>query len=209
MDKNEVSPWLIAFRAIFTIALIACILFIFHNSLENADVSNVHSGDVMQGLNALLAKFSLGPLSMHIVRKLAHFAEFTMLGVLLMLCLRVYTRHFVRHTSWPLLGGMTTALADETLQAFVPGRSSQVSDVWLDMAGVVAGLLAALLLLLVVRLITDLYAIKKENRILRAEHEAMLRAQREAEHARLARRARQRAKENSASHSFTNEDDLP
>ena len=58
-----------------------------------------------------------------------------------MLCLRVYTRHFVRHMSWPILGGLLTALTDETIQLFSPGRSSQVLDVWLDFMGVLAGLL--------------------------------------------------------------------
>ena len=35
---------------------------------------------------------------------------------------------------------------DETIQLFVPGRSGQISDVWLDMAGGAAGFLAAFLL---------------------------------------------------------------
>ncbi len=51
-------------------------------------------------VNGFLGKFGLGPLSEHIIRKLAHFSEFMLEGFLLMLCLRVYTRHFVRH-SWP------------------------------------------------------------------------------------------------------------
>ena len=34
MQTEKTSPWLIAFRIIFTIALIACIAFIFKNSLE-------------------------------------------------------------------------------------------------------------------------------------------------------------------------------
>ena len=46
-----------------------------------------------------------------------------------MLCLRVYTRHFVRHISWPLLAGMSTALMDETIQISIPNRTSSVTDV--------------------------------------------------------------------------------
>lgn len=42
---------------------------------------------------------------------------------------------------------MLTALTDETIQLFSQGRSSQVTDVWLDSAGVLAGILAALLLM--------------------------------------------------------------
>lgn len=179
MEHQKTSPWLIAFRVIFTIALIACIAFIFRNSLQEGALSSARSQAVMRFLNELLDHVGLGPLSEHTVRKLAHFAEFTLEGFLLMLCLRVYTSHFVRHVSWPLLGGMSTALMDETIQRFIPNRSSQVTDVWIDMAGVVCGLFVALILLLIVRVISAFHRIKKENRRLRAERERLLREQEE------------------------------
>ena len=195
MEQHKTSPWLIAFRVIFTFALIACIAFIFRNSLETGAQSSMRSQELMALLNELLGKVHLGPLSEHTIRKLAHFAEFTMEGFLLMLCLRVYTSHFVRHMSWPLLGGMTTALTDETIQRFIPNRTSAVTDVWIDMAGVVCGLFVALIILLIVRLVTAFYTIKKENRELRAEQARLRRAQQEAEHERLARQAMRHYKE--------------
>ena len=195
MEQQKTSPWLIAFRVIFTFALIACIAFIFRNSLETGAQSSVRSQELMALLNKLLGKVHLGPLSEHTIRKLAHFAEFTMEGFLLMLCLRVYTAHFVRHMSWPLLGGMTTALMDETIQRVIPNRTSSVTDVWIDMAGVVCGLFVALIILLIVRLVTAFYTIKKENRELRAEQARLRRAQQEAEHERLARQAMRHYKE--------------
>ena len=195
MEQHETSPWLIAFRVIFTFALIACIAFIFRNSLETGAQSSMRSQELMALLNELLGKVHLGPLSEHTIRKLAHFAEFTMEGFLLMLCLRVYTSHFVRHMSWPLLGGMTTALTDETIQRFIPNRTSAVTDVWIDMAGVVCGLFVALIILLIVRLLTAFYKIKKENRELRAEQDRLRRVQQEAEHERLARQAMRHYKE--------------
>ena len=195
MEQQKTSPWLIAFRVIFTFALIACIAFIFRNSLETGAQSSMRSQELMAMLNELLGKVHLGPLSEHTIRKLAHFAEFTMEGFLLMLCLRVYTSHFVRHMSWPLLGGMTTALTDETIQRFIPNRTSAVTDVWIDMAGVVCGLFVALIILLIVRLLTAFYKIKKENRELRAEQDRLRRVQQEAEHERLARQAMRHYKE--------------
>ena len=195
MEQQKTSPWLIAFRVIFTFALIACIAFIFRNSLETGAQSSVRSQELMALLNKLLGKLHFGPLSEHTIRKLAHFAEFTMEGFLLMLCLRVYTAHFLRHMSWPLLGGMTTALMDETIQRFIPNRTSSVTDVWIDMAGVVCGLFVALIILLIVRLVTAFYTIKKENRELRAEQARLRRAQQEAEHERLARQAMRHYKE--------------
>ena len=165
LAHKHTSPWLIAFRIIFTIALVWCILFIFHNSLETSSISSARSHEVMQKINAILAHLNIGPLSEHVVRKL-------------MLCLRVYTRRFVRHVSWPMLGGMATALLDETIQLYVPGRTSSVRDVWIDFGGVIAGLFVALLLLLIVRGLTSFHAMKKENRRLRAERAELLRQQR-------------------------------
>ena len=178
LAHKHTSPWLIAFRIIFTIALVWCILFIFHNSLETSSISSARSHEVMQKINAILAHLNIGPLSEHVVRKLAHFSEFTLEGFLLMLCLRVYTRRLVRHVSWPMLGGMATALLDETIQLYVPGRTSSVRDVWIDFGGVIAGLFVALLLLLIVRGLTSFHAMKKENRRLRAERAELLRQQR-------------------------------
>lgn len=189
MEQQKTSPWLIAFRVIFTFALIACIAFIFRNSLETGAQSSVRSQELMALLNKLLGKLHLGPLSEHTIRKLAHFAEFTMEGFLLMLCLRVYTRRFVRHVSWPLLAGMSTALMDETIQLSIPNRTSSVTDVWIDMAGVIAGLFVALVILLILRAAVAFYQVKRENKALRAEQEAL----RQREHERLARRAAHRA----------------
>ena len=102
------------------------------------------------------------PLTMHIVRKLAHFCEYLLEGFLLMLCLRVYTRHFFKHVSWPVLGGLLTALTDETIQLFVPGRSGQVTDIWIDFSGVMTGLLVGLILLGLIRMCIILYQHRNE-----------------------------------------------
>ena len=63
MEKERTSPWLILFRVVFTAALIACIMFIFRNSLENGAQSSARSQAVMQLVNSALAKVHLGPLS--------------------------------------------------------------------------------------------------------------------------------------------------
>ena len=106
----------------------------------------------MNWLNGLLARVSIGPLSEFFVRKLAHFGEFCLLGFMSMLCLRVYTRRYVRHMAWPLLFGLLVANIDETIQVFIPGRSSRLMDVWIDFAGVWAGLFVALTILLFCRM---------------------------------------------------------
>ena len=150
-DMQKTSPWLIAARVIFTFALIACIVFIFSNSMQIGDVSETASGRVLLLMKKVFTRLGMpgvaNHLTDHIVRKLAHFCEYALEGFLLMLCMQVYTRNYIWHISVPLLGGVLTALADETIQIYSPGRSSQVTDVWLDSAGVLAGILAALVLM--------------------------------------------------------------
>ena len=98
MEKRKISPWLIAFRILFTLGLIWTVFFIFSNSLQIAAESSARSQEAMAWVNDKLAILSLGPLSEHVIRKLAHFAEYCLLGFFAMLCLRVYTRQFVRGT---------------------------------------------------------------------------------------------------------------
>ena len=151
-NRERTSPWVIAGRVVFTVALIACIAFIFSNSMAVAAVSEQSSGRVLRLMQAVLRRLGhpalAERLTMHIVRKLAHFCEYMLEGFLLMLCMRVYSRHPLRHITVPMLGGVLTELADETIQLFSEGRSSQVTDVWLDSAGVLAGILVAIVLLL-------------------------------------------------------------
>ena len=166
-NMQKTSPWLIATRVLFTFALIACIVFIFSNSLQIADVSEGASGRVLGILQGILRHLGLpgaaDRLTMHIVRKLAHFCEYMLEGFLLTLCLRVYTRRFVRHISWPILGGLLTALTDETIQMFSDGRSSQLTDVWLDFSGAMAGILVGVFCLALCRMCYLLYKHRNED----------------------------------------------
>ncbi len=100
--------------------------------MKIASVSTVSSSRVLTLLQAALRRLGHPALAQrltdHIVRKLAHFCEYMLEGFLLMLCMRVYTRQYIWHISVPMLGGVLTALTDETIQIFSPGRSSQVTD---------------------------------------------------------------------------------
>ena len=160
-------PWLVAGRVIFTFGLIACIVFIFSNSMQVAEASSEASGRVLNLVRSVLTHLGMpgvaNHVTMHLIRKLAHFCEYMLEGFLLMLCLRVYTRHFVKHMSWPILGGLLTALTDETIQLFSPGRSSQVVDVWIDFGGVMTGLLVGMFVLALFRMCRLLYIHRNED----------------------------------------------
>ena len=156
-QNERLSPWVIVGRVVFTLALAGCIWFIFSNSMAVAQVSSASSGRVLTLLQGALRRLGhpalAQRLTMHFVRKLAHFCEYLLEGFLLMLCMRVYSRHPLGHITVPMLGGVLTALTDETIQLYSPGRSSQVTDVWLDSVGVLAGILAALVLMALCRLL--------------------------------------------------------
>jgi VanZ like family len=68
-----------------------------------------------------------------VLRKLAHAAEFAVLGLLL--------ARAVGHDQTAFLLGVAYAVTDEVHQAFVPGRLGSVWDVLLDSVGVAVGVL--------------------------------------------------------------------
>ncbi len=163
---TKTSGWVLTGRIVFTVCLIGTILFIFSNSLQIGEVSSLSSRWVLALLQRFFARLHMQSvanlLTEHIVRKLAHFCEYMLEGFWLMLCLRVYTRRFVRHISWPVLGALLTAVCDETIQMFSAGRSSQLTDVWIDFAGSMAGLLVGLFVLCVFRMCAILYKHRNE-----------------------------------------------
>lgn len=127
-------------KRIWTIVYIAFIIFIFSNSMQVATESARRSAGVLHYLQEFVGK---GWLTNHIVRKTAHFSEFTVLGILGASCMRCYTKHYRMPT---LFTGLLTALTDETIQLFVEGRSGQVSDVWLDFAGCCFGVVVMMVI---------------------------------------------------------------
>lgn len=141
---------LLVFRILFTLCALWTMFFILSNSLEIAQLSAGRSGHITALLNFLLHQMGLPSLTEHMVRKLAHFCEYALLGFWYTLCLRVYTSHYIRHISWPLFLVLVMANVDETVQTFVAGRSGQLSDVWLDFSGGVTGLLCGLTLVVLV-----------------------------------------------------------
>ena len=81
-----------------------------------------------------------------VLRKAAHFLEFAVLGILLTGTFNG-ERNFT--LAKPMLFAVLTAMTDETIQAFTPGRNCALSDVWLDAAGALTG---AVLLWLIFKL---------------------------------------------------------
>ena len=76
-----------------------------------------------------------------LLRKFAHFAEFGALGLLLGWLFGMLGKK--RLPAFAL--GVAAACIDETIQAFIPGRSPGIRDVCIDSCGAAAGMLLLLL----------------------------------------------------------------
>lgn len=84
------------------------------------------------------------------VRKLAHFSEYALLGLTLMLHIAQVQKKIAVRLPWLWAWGVGTlyAASDEWHQGFVAGRGPSVRDVMIDSAGVIAGTLLLLWILL-------------------------------------------------------------
>ena len=126
-------------------AVVLWCLFIWHFSLSPAADSSVTSGEVTGTLNSFLEKININlEFSGQVIRKLAHFVEFFVLGLLLALTL--YLHSFPHVTPFALAISVLVAAVDECLQFLSPGRAPSLTDVLLDSLGAVCGIAAFLLL---------------------------------------------------------------
>lgn len=131
-------------NTVCTLLLIANLAFIWGNSLIPGETSGDLSGGVLAWLNQFLGLDESGAEMLHLlIRKTAHFTEFACLGALLTWrCRLAGERH---SAAFPVLLGMAAAVVDESIQMFTPDRGPSLTDVWIDTAGVAAGMMLLLL----------------------------------------------------------------
>lgn len=125
-------------RRVYLILTILMLCFIWGNSLMPGTVSGEISGGIFRYVAALFSVF--GDRGEFVLRKLAHFSEFTLLGFLLTGLTR---REDQGRTALPFFLGLAAACTDETIQIFSPGRGSSLIDVWIDFSGICLGILIA------------------------------------------------------------------
>lgn len=142
MNKRKIAIAIL----VLTVALV--VFFIFSNSLKTREESVKDSDAVVGMIGPLLERLfgdKIESISF-VVRKLAHFTEFAVLG--LATSALVLTIGMGRR--WNLLGyGLTfclvIAIADEIIQGFV-GRGSAARDVLIDFCGAIFGFFVILLI---------------------------------------------------------------
>ena len=75
-----------------------------------------------------------------IVRKTAHVFEYVILSLLIIWMLKDYSFFYQHLFWWTLLFSLIYAISDEIHQCFIPERSGNVIDVFIDLLGVLIGM---------------------------------------------------------------------
>ena len=149
MKKNVI-------RALLILLLIADMVFIFYNSAQVASASSDASQSITQivapvivpNYNALDEASRLQTVASleAVLRETAHLLQFVPMGFALYLLLCTAERCDVLRRFRFLITvglGFLYAVSDEVHQLFVPGRSFQLFDIFMDTSGVVIGCVIA------------------------------------------------------------------
>lgn len=141
--KTDGKKWIL--RIVLTLSTAAFVCWIFSNSLKTAAESTVQSSFVKELVENFLSALVPGQgveISERVIRKLAHFCEYALLGFLLFFTYLSYTRKKL----WffiPSLVGIVIPFCDEGLQFFSDGRAPSFKDVGIDVSGAAFGFLCA------------------------------------------------------------------
>ena len=144
--KQQMKKY-VFWKRVFLVLSVLMVMFIFSQSLKSRAVSSGDSEQVLGTVQRLLAWLNLDfeTYPLHVfIRKAAHFAEFSALGV----CIGGYAvnlgyesgRRYIALPAWLTL---CVAVCDEFIQTF-SGRAGMVEDVVLDYCGAVFGMLLVL-----------------------------------------------------------------
>lgn len=155
---------LILKRIIFLAILLATFYIVFNFSAQNGEESGNLSEKVTTFIVNVLSKVKnmdtntklhyiakLHP----IVRKLAHFSLYTIIGFSLMGFFSTFNIRNKYKVLWSGLIGISYAGLDEFHQSFTPGRGPSIKDVAIDSAGVLTGILILIMLIILVESIVN------------------------------------------------------
>lgn len=146
-------------RYVFLVLSILTTAFVWSNSLRNGEQSTNQSDKITNGIVDVVEEVTDKPQNhaswSYFVRKLAHFGEYALLGVLWILCLYLFFHKKV-YSLLAFTVCVLISIIDESIQLFVPGRVGSIADVLLDSSG-------ALFSILIVTLVIYLVERKKKT----------------------------------------------
>lgn len=120
--------------------LIGWMTLIFFLSAEGADNSKARSGVIVGFLkNSLNLDFADDFLSF-LTRKAAHIIAYFILGILIYSIIQTYKLTTKRTIVLSIMLAFFYAIFDEIHQLFVPGRSGEIRDIFIDTAAASAGI---------------------------------------------------------------------
>ncbi len=120
-------------KLLLNAAIVLNLALIWGASLMTGTDSGNLSGGLLAWLGSILPML-LTEAGHTLLRKIAHFSEFGLLGLLTSARYPSETQ-----AGWLLGFGLLVACVDETIQLFTPGRASSLLDVWIDFSGFVLG----------------------------------------------------------------------
>ena len=127
--------------------VIAYTLWIFHNSAQTGKVSANLSQTLSYRIYDHLQFLHFMPFKLFhtLIRKLAHFSEYALLGILVS-TVSSHTIEELQQKRIIILWMILVPIIDEGIQYFIPGRSAELRDCIIDMCGYGFGLLITYLL---------------------------------------------------------------
>ncbi len=151
-------------RAILIILLIMLFMTIFNFSSQDGEESGSLSREVtnrvtkdiksIQELEKNKKEKVLGEIE-HVIRKIAHFSIYTLVGILMMSLMSTYDLKQIKRVGISFGVGVLYAISDEIHQSFTPDRTPLVSDVCIDSCGVIVGIIIVIILLKLVQKIKN------------------------------------------------------
>lgn len=122
-------------QIILIILIIATIAFIFGNSVMPPDVSSEQSDGVAGIIEKLIPSDTpLGIFIQKYIRKIAHFAEYGLLGFEIALYVILYEKNSMKAAALNMLTPFVIGTLDEGIQIF-SGRGPAITDVLIDASG--------------------------------------------------------------------------
>lgn len=130
---------------LFFIPLILWMIIIFYFSHqpvdESSQLSEGISKPIVEKLESIIKIDIVEEMFDYLIRKLAHFTEYMILGILMYIASSKNNIPRNKKVLWCILLCALYAITDEVHQAFVPGRAPRVFDVLIDTAGSITGIL--------------------------------------------------------------------
>ncbi len=142
-------------RIILIILLLCTFYIIFGFSSQDGETSGTLSRKITENILKISDKYNMLEDEQKnevlektetIIRKLAHFSIYTVVGLLLMGLLTTYKIKDKWRILLSLLIGIIYAVSDEFHQSFSPGRTPSIKDVGIDTLGVIVGILLLILI---------------------------------------------------------------